>query len=238
MIVMASTASRWLVTQIIAPYFQSRCGGRRDLLTEGVFVSYRVEPKRRQKSHDADYWRRCGQNVVVLRIDSARHCGLKSCCRVSDRNLAEGLGDVKLSPMRKRWRRLNFQQNFINLICGFYVSWLKHNDYGPVVGLCLAAGNKNGYCVPLKSHVVLAIFLSGGWLVATGSYMINTLDFTGANVGMVCNSKRVGSDYHAGHYRGSLLINGCALSEPICCHLVCAGALFVRHHYFPSDGDG
>ncbi len=52
------------------------------------------------------------------------------------------------------------------------------------------------------SHVVLAIFYLGELAGYLGSYMIQHSDFTGANVGMVCSSKRVGSDYHAGHYEG------------------------------------
>lgn len=52
----------------------------------------------------------------------------------------------------------------------------------------------------LKVMSFLQYFIWGSWLVTLGSYMINTLDFTGANVGMVYSSKRTGSDYHAGHY--------------------------------------
>ncbi|QZY50441.1 hypothetical protein K7G95_11510 [Escherichia coli] len=33
------------------------------------------------------------------------------------------------------------------------------------------------------------MFYLGSWLVTLGSYMINTLHFTGANVGMVYSSK-------------------------------------------------
>ncbi|MEG3387472.1 hypothetical protein V5H41_27835, partial [Salmonella enterica] len=59
-------------------------------------------------------------------------------------NLAEGLGRCKNSPMRKRWRpaelsRQNFYKSDLRL---FYVSWPKHNDYGPVLGLYLTARNK------------------------------------------------------------------------------------------------
>ncbi len=66
--------------------------------------------------------------------------------------------------------------------------------------------------------------------------MINTLDFTGANVGMVYSSK--------GWQRlscralwGSLLINGCALSEPICFAIWFARGVIVRHHCYRSPDD-
>lgn len=41
----------------------------------------------------------------------------------------------------------------------------------------------------LKIMSFLQYFIWGSWLVTTGSYMINTTDFTGANVGMVYSSK-------------------------------------------------
>lgn len=37
----------------------------------------------------------------------------------------------------------------------------------------------------------LQYFIWGSWLVTLGSYMINTLHFTGANVGMVYSSKGI-----------------------------------------------
>ncbi|MDI5827070.1 MFS transporter, partial [Salmonella enterica subsp. enterica serovar Kentucky] len=40
----------------------------------------------------------------------------------------------------------------------------------------------------LKVMSFLQYFIWGSWLVTLGSYMINTLDFTGANVGMVYSS--------------------------------------------------
>lgn len=41
----------------------------------------------------------------------------------------------------------------------------------------------------LKVMSFLQYFIWGSWLVTLGSYMINTLHFTGANVGMVYSSK-------------------------------------------------
>ncbi len=46
--------------------------------------------------------------------------------------------------------------------------------------------------------------LSGSWLVTLGSYMINTLHFTGANVGMVYSSKGIAAiimRYNGDHRR-------------------------------------
>lgn len=40
----------------------------------------------------------------------------------------------------------------------------------------------------LKVMSFLQYFIWGSWLVTLGSYMINTLHFTGANVGMVYSS--------------------------------------------------
>ncbi len=67
----------------------------------------------------------------------------------------------------------------------------------------------------LKVMSFLQYFIWGSWLVTLGSYMINTLDFTGANVGMVYSSKGLAAIIMPG-IMGSLLINGCALSEPTC----------------------
>lgn len=43
----------------------------------------------------------------------------------------------------------------------------------------------------LKVMSFLQYFIWGSWLVTLGSYMINTLHFTGANVGMVYSSKGI-----------------------------------------------
>ena len=42
----------------------------------------------------------------------------------------------------------------------------------------------------LKVMSFLQYFIWGSWLVTLGSYMINTLHFTGANVGMVYSACR------------------------------------------------
>ncbi len=93
------------------------------------------------------------------------------------------------------------------------------------MGLYLTARNKNGYYVPLKSHVVLAIFYLGSWLVTPGSYMINTLDFTGANVGMVYSSKGLAAIIMPGIM--GIIADKWLRAERayMLCHLVCAGAL-------------
>lgn len=46
-----------------------------------------------------------------------------------------------------------------------------------------------GIASRLKLMSFLQYFIWGSWLVTLGSYMINTLHFTGANVGIVYSSK-------------------------------------------------
>ncbi|KAE9772927.1 MFS transporter, partial [Escherichia coli] len=41
----------------------------------------------------------------------------------------------------------------------------------------------------LKIMSFMQYFIWGSWLVTLGSYMINTLGFTGATVGMIYSSK-------------------------------------------------
>jgi NHS family xanthosine MFS transporter len=43
----------------------------------------------------------------------------------------------------------------------------------------------------LKVMVFLPFFIWGAWLVTLGSYMINTLHFSGVQVGMVYSSKGI-----------------------------------------------
>lgn len=57
-----------------------------------------------------------------------------------------------------------------------------------------------GIASRLKLMSFLQYFIWGSWLVTLGSYMINTLHFTGANVGIVYSSKGAGGHYHARHY--------------------------------------
>ncbi|ECB8315433.1 purine-nucleoside phosphorylase [Salmonella enterica subsp. enterica serovar Worthington] len=56
---------------------------------------------------------------VVPEVISARHCGLKVVAVSAITNLAEGLGDVKLSHAQTLAAAELSRQNFINLICGF-----------------------------------------------------------------------------------------------------------------------
>ncbi len=56
---------------------------------------------------------------VVPEVISARHCGLKVVAVSAITNLAEGLGDVKLSHAQTLAAAQLSRQNFINLICGF-----------------------------------------------------------------------------------------------------------------------
>lgn len=47
-----------------------------------------------------------------------------------------------------------------------------------------------GIASRLKLMSFLQYFIWGSWLVTLGSYMINTLHFTGANVGMVYRDRK------------------------------------------------
>lgn len=77
----------------------------------------------------------------------------------------------------------------------------------------------------LKVMSFLQYFIWGSWLVTLGSYMINTLHFTGANVGMVYSSKGIAAIIMPG-IMGSSRTNGCALNVHICCVIWCALAYF------------
>lgn len=72
-----------------------------------------------------------------------------------------------------------------------------------------------GIASRLKLMSFLQYFIWGSWLVTLGSYMINTLHFTGANVGMVYSSKGLAAIIMPG-IMGSLLINGFVQNGPIC----------------------
>lgn len=71
--------------------------------------------------------------------------------------------------------------------------------------------------------------LSGSWLVTLGSYMINTLHFTGANVGMVYSSKGIAAIIMPGIM--GIIADKWLRAERayMLCHPVCAGVLFMRH---------
>ncbi len=89
----------------------------------------------------------------------------------------------------------------------------------------------------LKVMSFLQYFIWGSWLVTLGSYMINTLDFTGANVGMVYSSKGLAAIIMPGIM--GIIADKWLRAERayMLCHLVCAGALFVRHHRYRSPDD-
>jgi NHS family xanthosine MFS transporter len=78
----------------------------------------------------------------------------------------------------------------------------------------------------LKVMSFMQYFIWGSWLVTLGSYMINTLHFTGANVGMVYSSKGLAAIIMpslVGIIADKWLRADRAY---MICHLVCAGALF------------
>ncbi len=77
----------------------------------------------------------------------------------------------------------------------------------------------------LKVMSFLQYFIWGSWLVTLGSYMINTLDFTGANVGMVYSSKGLAAIIMPGIM--GIIADKWLRAERayMLCHLVCAGAL-------------
>ena len=66
----------------------------------------------------------------------------------------------------------------------------------------------------LKVMSFLQYFIWGSWLVTLGSYMINPLHFTGANVGMVYSSKGI----------AAIIMPG------ICCVTWCVRAYFFMRH--------
>ncbi|CAR38280.1 xanthosine phosphorylase [Salmonella enterica subsp. enterica serovar Gallinarum str. 287/91] len=90
-------------------------------LTEGVFVSY--PGPNFETAAEIRMMQIIGGDVVgmsvVPEVISARHCGLKVVAVSEITNLAEGLGDVKLSHAQTLAAAELSRQNFINLICGF-----------------------------------------------------------------------------------------------------------------------
>ncbi len=81
----------------------------------------------------------------------------------------------------------------------------------------------------LKVMSFLQYFIWGSWLVTLGSYMINTLHFTGANVGMVYSSKGIAAIIMPGKW-GSSQTNGCAQNVHTCCVTWCVRAYFFMRH--------
>ena len=82
-----------------------------------------------------------------------------------------------------------------------------------------------GITFRLKVMSFLQYFIWGSWLVTLGSYMINTLNFTGANVGMVYSSKGLAAIIMPGIM--GIIADKWLRAERtyMLCHLVCAGAL-------------
>ena len=77
----------------------------------------------------------------------------------------------------------------------------------------------------LKIMSFLQYFIWGSWLVTLGSYMINTLHFSGANVGMVYSSKGLAAIIMPGII--GIIADKWLRAERayMLCHLVCAGML-------------
>jgi NHS family xanthosine MFS transporter len=75
----------------------------------------------------------------------------------------------------------------------------------------------------LKVMSFLQYFIWGSWLVTLGSYMINTLHFTGANVGMVYSSKGIAAIIMPG-------IMGIIADVHTCCVTWCVRAYFFMRH--------
>ena len=90
-------------------------------LHEGVFVSY--PGPNFETAAEIRMMQIIGGDVVgmsvVPEVISARHCGLKVVAVSAITNLAEGLGEVKLSHEQTLAAAELSRQNFINLICGF-----------------------------------------------------------------------------------------------------------------------
>lgn len=90
-------------------------------LHKGVFVSY--PGPNFETAAEIRMMQIIGGDVVgmsvVPEVISARHCGLKVVAVSAITNLAEGLGEVKLSHEQTLAAAELSRQNFINLICGF-----------------------------------------------------------------------------------------------------------------------
>ncbi|WP_058912672.1 xanthosine phosphorylase [Entomohabitans teleogrylli] len=90
-------------------------------LSEGVFVSY--PGPNFETAAEIRMMQIIGGDVVgmsvVPEVISARHCGLKVVAVSAITNLAEGLGEVKLSHEQTLTAAALSRQNFIDLICGF-----------------------------------------------------------------------------------------------------------------------
>lgn len=90
-------------------------------LSEGVFVSY--SGPNFETAAEIRMMQIIGGDVVgmsvVPEVISARHCGMKVVAVSAITNLAEGLGDVKLSHAQTLAAAELSRQNFIDLICGF-----------------------------------------------------------------------------------------------------------------------
>lgn len=82
-----------------------------------------------------------------------------------------------------------------------------------------------GIASRLKLMSFLQYFIWGSWLVTPGSYMINTLHFTGANVGMVYSSKGLAAIIMPGIM--GIIADKWLRAERayMLCHPVCAGVL-------------
>ena len=82
-----------------------------------------------------------------------------------------------------------------------------------------------GIASRLKIMSFMQYFIWGSWLVTLGSYMINTLHFTGANVGMVYSSKGLAAIIMPGIM--GIIADKWLRAERtyMICHLVCAGVL-------------
>ncbi|EPF6159307.1 nucleoside permease [Citrobacter sedlakii] len=87
----------------------------------------------------------------------------------------------------------------------------------------------------LKIMSFLQYFIWGSWLVTLGSYMINTLHFTGANVGMIYSSKGLAAIIMPGIM--GIIADKWLRAERayMLCHLVCAGVLLYATTVTDSD---
>ena len=79
----------------------------------------------------------------------------------------------------------------------------------------------------LKVMSFLQYFIWGSWLVTLGSYMINTLHFTGADVGMAYSSKGIAAIIMPAIM--GIIADKWLRAERtyMLCQLICAGVLFL-----------
>lgn len=89
----------------------------------------------------------------------------------------------------------------------------------------MTRNGKMGIASRLKLMSFLQYLIWGSWLVTLGLYMINTLDFTGTNIGMIYSLKELAAAATPGIM--GIIADKWLHAERayMFCYLVCAGVL-------------